>query len=257
MKLATWNVNSLRVRLEQVLDWLKHEKIDILCLQETKLQDQNFPLSVFEEAGYSCVFSGEPSYNGVCILSRLETVGALTSVVKGNPHLNQPDQPKRIITGICNGTYIICAYFPNGQSIESDKYEYKLQWIDSLLSYLASLKPSPIILAGDYNIAPEDIDVYDPKKWVGHVLVSQPERDRFEALKRLGLIDTFRHLNQLQKEFTWWDYRHERFKKNAGLRIDHIMVSGELSNQIKSCFIEKSKRAHSKPSDHAPLVIEM
>lgn len=252
MKIATWNVNSLKVRLPQVLDWIQSQQPDVLCLQEIKIEDCNFPVMELEAAGFQCLFSGQKAYNGVAFLSKLP--GADT--VKGIPQF--PDEQKRIIAATYNGVRVICAYFPNGQSVGSDKYEYKLRWIDALRDWLRrELETHPrLILAGDFNVAPEGRDVYDPAIWEGQVLFSEPERAAFRELTALGLKDAFRLFDQPEKVFTWWDYRMLAFRRNMGLRIDHILVSDALAPQCKACFVDRTPRKLERPSDHAPVVAE-
>jgi exodeoxyribonuclease-3 len=254
MKIATWNVNSLKVRLPQVLDWLAASGTDVLCLQETKLIDAKFPAQQLSDAGYEVVFSGQPTYNGVAILSRRDTVGPAQDVVIGNPL--HADAQKRLISATVAGIRIVCAYFPNGQAVDSDKYRYKLDWLDRLLEWLGPQVASgkPLALLGDFNIAPEDRDVHDPALWAGQVLCSLPERERFAALQKLGLIDAFRLFEQPEKTYTWWDYRQMAFRRNMGLRIDHILVSEALRARIGACTVDREMRKREQPSDHAPVI---
>jgi exodeoxyribonuclease III len=253
MRLATWNVNSLKVRLAHVLDWLAANPVDVLCLQETKQPDSDFPQAALQAAGYHSIFSGQKTYNGVAILSR-EPTG---EVQMGIP--DHADEQKRVIAATINGVRIICVYVPNGQSIDSDKYQYKLSWLTALHDWLQQeLKHHPkLVLLGDCNIAPEDRDVHDPKVWEGNVLVSEPERAKFRSLEQLGLRDTFRLFEQAEKSFTWWDYRMMAFRRNHGLRIDHILISEPLVAQCKSCVIDKAPRKLERPSDHTPVVVEL
>ena len=253
MKLATWNVNSLKVRLPHVLDWLAANPVDVLCLQETKQQDSDFPQAELLAAGYHSIFSGQKTYNGVAILSR--TPGR--DVQMGIPDL--ADEQKRVIAATIDGVRIICVYVPNGQSIDSDKYQYKLGWLTALHGWLKQeLKRYPkLVLLGDYNIAPKDRDVHDPVAWEGNVLVSEPERQQLKNLIQLGLRDSFRLFEQAEKSYTWWDYRMMGFRRNHGLRIDHILISEPLVAQCKSCVIDKVPRKLERPSDHAPVVVEL
>ncbi|MGB7540393.1 MAG: exodeoxyribonuclease III [Burkholderiales bacterium] len=256
MRLATWNVNSLKVRLPHLLDWLAKHEPDALCLQETKLEDGVFPLKEIEAAGYQCAFSGQKAYNGVAILSR----APLDDVAAGIPGF--ADEQKRVIAatvGTNEKVRIVCAYVPNGQSVDSDKYRYKLQWLDAFRDWLAEeMKHSPrLAVLGDYNIAPADEDVHDPKAWKGQVLCSPPERDAFHRITGLGLKDSFRLFSQPEKSFTWWDYRMNAFKRNLGLRIDHILLSPELATRCKVCRIDLDPRRLERPSDHAPVVAEL
>lgn len=253
MKLATWNVNSLKVRLPHLLDWLAAQQPDIVCLQETKLQDANFPLTEIEAAGYRCAISGQKTYNGVAILAR----EALADVQPGIPGFE--DEQKRVLTATVAGVRVVCAYVPNGQSVGSEKFEYKLRWLAALENWLREeLKHAPrLVLLGDYNIAPEDRDVHDPKAWQGQVLVSEPERDAFSRLLALGLKDSFRLFPQKENSFTWWDYRMAAFRRNMGLRIDHIMLSPELAGKCVSCAIDPAPRKLERPSDHAPVIADL
>jgi exodeoxyribonuclease-3 len=253
MRLATWNVNSLKVRLPQVLDWLAENPIDVLCLQETKQQDADFPDTELAAAGYHSVFSGQKTYNGVAILSRVPA----TDVQLGIP--GYQDEQKRVIAATFGDIRVVDVYIPNGQSIDSDKYQYKLGWLAALHDWLKQelLRYPKLVLLGDYNIAPEDRDVHDPAAWVGNVLVSEPERDAFSALLALGLQDSYRLFEQPEKSFSWWDYRMMAFRRNMGMRIDHILVSAALVPLCKSCVIDKAPRKLERPSDHTPVVVEL
>jgi exodeoxyribonuclease III len=259
MKIATWNVNSLRVRIEHVCDWLKATEVDLLALQELKLTDDKFPKAELEAIGYHCYFVGQPTYNGVAILSRMQTTGAAHTVEIGNPFF--PDEQKRLIRTRFEKFDLLSAYFPNGQALDSDKYVYKLAWMDGLIQYLTDLKTrsptQPLVLAGDFNIAPEVIDTHDPAKWEGQILCSPPERERFQALIALGFIDSFRAFEQAPRSFSWWDYRELGFRKNSGLRIDHILVDTLLRSAIAASHIDKAPRKLDKPSDHTPVVTEL
>lgn len=251
MRLATWNVNSLKVRLPHLLDWLAANPVDVVCLQETKSEDKNFPQAELEAAGYRSVFSGQKTYNGVAILSRA-TVG---DVQCGIPDFE--DEQKRVLAATVSGVRVVCVYIPNGQEVGSDKYEYKLKWLAALRAWLKDeLQKHPrLALLGDYNIAPEDRDVYDPVAWKDHVLCSEPERDAFKGLLALGLRDAFRLHEQAEKCYSWWDYRMMAFRRNMGLRIDHILVSDAL--QCTSCIIDKAPRKLERPSDHTIVVAEV
>lgn len=250
MKLATWNVNSLKVRLPQVLQWLADNPVDVLCLQETKLTDDKFPAAEIEAAGYQVAFTGQKTYNGVAILSR----HPINDVAKGNPHFE--DEQQRLITATIDGIRVICAYMPNGQAVGSDKYEYKLRWLDGLRRLLAEelAAHEQLALLGDYNIAPEDRDVHDPVAWQGSVLVSPPEREAFRQFEALNLKDAFRLFEQPEKLFSWWDYRQMAFRRNMGLRIDHILLSPALAARCQACEIDKAPRKWEQPSDHTPVV---
>jgi exodeoxyribonuclease-3 len=251
MKLATWNVNSLKVRLPHLLEWLAANPVDVVCLQETKQQDADFPADELLQAGYHSVFSGQKTYNGVAILSRHKA----SDVQYGIPGF--ADEQKRVIAATCNGVRVVCVYVPNGQAVDSDKYQYKLKWLEALHAWLKKeLAQHPrLALLGDYNIAPEDRDVYDPQAWQGNVLVSEPERAAFHALEALGLRDSFRQFEQPEKSYSWWDYRAMAFRRNMGLRIDHILISAEV--KCTACTIDKAPRKLERPSDHTPVIAEI
>ena len=257
MKLATWNVNSLKVRLPHLLEWLAADPVDVVCLQETKLTDDKFPAAALAQAGYEAVWSGQPTYNGVAILARRDTVGAPAAPTIGNPLF--ADEQKRLISATVGGLRLVCAYFPNGQAVDSDKYQYKLRWIDALVQWLEPqlAAPEPLVLLGDFNIAPEDRDVHDPAAWAGQVLCSDAERERFRALQALGLVDAFRLFEQAPKAYTWWDYRQLAFRRNMGLRIDHVLVAPSLRERVRECRIERDMRKREQPSDHAPVVVQV
>lgn len=250
MKLATWNVNSLKVRLPQVLQWLTDNPVDVLCLQETKLTDDKFPRAAIEAAGYQVVFSGQKTYNGVAIFSK----HAMTDIVKNNPLFE--DEQQRIIAATIEGIRVVCAYIPNGQSLDSDKYQYKLRWLNALHDWLGNeIKTHEnLALLGDYNIAPEDRDVHDPVAWQGSVLVSEPERTQFNRLIALGFKDAFRLFEQPEKLYSWWDYRMMAFRRNRGMRIDHILLSPALTARCSACVIDKVPRKWEQPSDHTPVI---
>jgi exodeoxyribonuclease-3 len=253
MKLATWNVNSLKVRLPQVLQWLATSPVDVLCLQETKLTDDKFPTAEIEAAGYQVAFTGQKTYNGVAILSRF----SMQDVVKNNPLFE--DEQQRIISATIEGMRVVCAYIPNGQAVGSEKYDYKLRWLDALTRWLAdeiNANPS-LALLGDYNIAPADADVYDPVAWAGQVLCSDAERAAFERLIALGLKDAFRLFPQPEKIYSWWDYRQMAFRRNRGLRIDHILLSAPLAERCTACDIDKAPRKWEQPSDHTPVIASL
>lgn len=253
MKLATWNVNSLNVRLPHVLDWLKENPIDVLCLQETKQEDSKFPYEALKEAGYHAIHSGQKTYNGVAILSTHE----MQEVEHGIAGFD--DEQKRVISATINGIRVVCVYIVNGQEVDSEKYEYKMRWLGALNNWLAEeLKKHPkLALLGDYNIAPEDRDCHDPVAWQGQILVSPKEREAFQKLLMLGLHDSFRLFEQPEKSFSWWDYRMMGFRRNLGMRIDHILVSDALKGACKNCIIDKAPRKLERPSDHTPVVLEL
>ncbi|TXI18494.1 MAG: exodeoxyribonuclease III [Nitrosomonas sp.] len=253
MKLATWNVNSLKVRLPQVIDWLGSNQPDMLCLQETKLINDNFPERELAAIGYQSFFAGQRTYNGVAILSKHQG----SEVVTGIPDF--ADEQKRVIAATYGDLRVVSVYVPNGEDVTSEKFTYKLRWLPALTKWLQQeLKQYPkLALLGDFNIAPEDRDVYDPKAWEGKVLCSQPERNAFNGLIELGLSDSFRLFEQPEKSYTWWDYRMMAFRLNRGLRIDHILLSRELASSCISCTIDKTMRKQERPSDHAPVMVEL
>ncbi|HMV00620.1 MAG TPA: exodeoxyribonuclease III [Rhodocyclaceae bacterium] len=253
MRIATWNVNSLKVRLPHLLDWLAEQAPAVVCLQETKVEDANFPRADLEAAGYRVAFSGQKTYNGVALVARDE----IRDVVSGNPHF--PDEQKRLIAGTVGDVRVICAYVPNGQAVDSDKYRYKLAWLEALVPWLKNeLNTYPnLVLAGDFNIAPEDRDVHDPQAWAGQILCSPAERTAFGRLLELGLRDSFRLFEQPDKSYSWWDYRMLGFQKNLGLRIDHVLLSGPLAGRCVGAGIDRAPRKRERPSDHAPAYADL
>jgi exodeoxyribonuclease-3 len=253
MKLATWNVNSLAVRLPQLLDWLAAQQPDVLVLQETKLTDDKFPVAEIEAAGYRAQWFGQKTYNGVALLSKNEA----SDVVRNIPGFT--DDLARVITATVDGLRIVGAYFPNGQAPGTDKFEYKMQWLRGLRDWLReeiALHPK-LVLMGDFNIAPEDRDVYDPVAWAGQIHCTDEERGHFKQLVGLGLHDAFRLFEQPPKSWSWWDYRNLAFRKNQGLRIDIILVSEALRAQVRECAIDKAMRKNERPSDHAPVWVRL
>jgi exodeoxyribonuclease III len=257
MKIATWNVNSLKVRLAHLLDWLAQSGVDVVCLQELKLTDDKFPVAELATAGYTSVFTGQKTYNGVAIVARDTLSIDAASVVKNIPGFE--DLQQRLIAATVDGRRIVSAYFPNGQAPGTEKFAYKLRWLIALQKWLAAeLERYPeLALLGDFNIAPQDRDVHDPKAWEGQNLVSPEERAAFFALLGLGFTDTFRAFEQPERAFTWWDYRMLGFRRNAGLRIDHILTSPALTPAVLSCQIDKAPRGWEQPSDHAPVIVEL
>ncbi len=253
MRLATWNVNSLKVRLPHLTGWLEAARPDLVCLQETKLEDARFPRAELEAAGYSAACAGQKTYNGVALLSR----APLKEIETGIPGF--ADEQKRVIAGTLDGTRVVCIYAPNGQSIGSDKYAYKLAWYAALADWLRDevARHARLALAGDFNVAPEDRDVHDPVLWQGQVLCSEPERAALRALLDVGLADAFRLFPQPERSYSWWDYRMLAFRRNAGLRIDHILLSPELAKRCTSCTIDKGPRRLERPSDHAPVLADL
>jgi exodeoxyribonuclease-3 len=253
MKIATWNVNSLKVRLPQVIDWLAATQTDVLCLQETKMEDKVFPYGELAAAGYHAIHNGQKTYNGVAILTRPDI---------DMPQFDLPafdDPQKRVIAATVNDVRIVCAYMPNGQAVGSDKYEYKLKWLTALIRWLGEeLQRYPrLALLGDFNIAPDDRDVHDPAAWKDQILCSEPERDAFRRMLELGLSDAFRLFDQPEKIFSWWDYRMMGFRRNQGMRIDHILLSAPLAAACTACGVDKAPRKLERPSDHAPVVAEL
>lgn len=251
-KIATWNINSLKVRLPQVLDWLAQSQPNLLALQETKLIDADFPALDIANAGYQSVFAGQKTYNGVAILSQLPPNDIVTDL----PGMNDPQ--RRVLGATIGNLRVLNLYIPNGQSVGSDKYIYKLAWLENLLSWLETeLANHPrLVLLGDFNIAPEDRDVHDPVAWAGHVLCSAPERAAFQRLLGLGLRDAFHLFPQEAHSFSWWDYRAAAFRRNLGLRIDHILASPALAADCIACWVDKAPRRLERPSDHAPVIAE-
>jgi exodeoxyribonuclease-3 len=253
MKIATWNVNSLKIRLPQVLDWVGKHRPDALCLQETKLEDGNFPHRELAEAGYQAVCCGQKTYNGVAIVSLRPPSETITEI----PGFEDPQ--RRVLAATIGGVRIINVYVPNGESTDSDKYQYKLRWLAAFRDWLkAEIKQYPrLAVLGDFNIAPENRDVHDPAVWEGKVLFSIPERTALQELLAAGLKDAFRLFEQPERSFTWWDYRMLAFRRKLGLRIDHILLSEALAQACTACTIDVEPRRHDRPSDHAPVVAEL
>ncbi len=258
MKLATWNVNSLSVRLPQLIDWLAANPVDALVLQETKQTDDKFPHADLEAAGYHAQWFGQKTYNGVALLTKI----AATDVIKNIPGFD--DEQARVIAGTViapdlGSVRVIGGYFPNGQAPDSDKFVYKMKWLTALEAWLKDeLTRHPnLVLMGDFNIAPTDLDVYDPVAWKDQIHCTVEERDHFKQLVGLGLTDAFRLFEQAPKSWSWWDYRNLAFRKNQGLRIDHILVSDTLKNQVSACVIDKAPRKNERPSDHTPVVVTL
>jgi exodeoxyribonuclease-3 len=272
IRIAAWNVNSLKVRLPHVLRWLqdqenKKQPIDALCLQELKLTEDKYPHQELEAAGYLSIAAGQKTYNGVAIIVRKAALAAIASDAATTflkPIRNIPgnnDEQQRILAATIPfaGTKpirLVSAYFPNGQSPDSDKFVYKLDWLNKLHTWLTEEleQNQRLALLGDYNIAPEDQDVHDPKAWEGQNLVSPPERNAFQELINLGLTDSFRMFEQAPKTFSWWDYRMMGFRRNAGMRIDHILLSEALKEKCSASIVDKEPRTWEQPSDHAPVI---
>ncbi|OKH27518.1 exodeoxyribonuclease III [Chroogloeocystis siderophila] len=262
MQIATWNVNSIRTRQEHVVAWLQQNSVDVLCLQETKVVDADFPRSPFEQLGYHVYASGQKSYNGVAILSRspLTDVSTGFTPILGEAiaDLSELDAQKRLITGVIANVRIVNLYVPNGAAVGSDKYEYKLRWLQVLREYLRSLLvlSANICICGDFNIALEDRDLHDPAILTGHIMASELERQALREIVELGFSDAFRKFTSEAGHYSWWDYRGGAFRRNLGWRIDHHYLTQDLYKQVKSCFIDITPRKLPKPSDHAPVVVE-
>ncbi|HAJ92460.1 MAG TPA: exodeoxyribonuclease III [Gammaproteobacteria bacterium] len=252
MKIATWNVNSLKVRLPHVLDWLAASQADILCLQETKTIDENFPVDNIEAAGYHVVFSGQKTYNGVAIISREEAGDIITDA----PGLDDPQ--RRILGATIGGIRILNLYVVNGQEVGSEKYAHKLHWLDKVTDYISEQLQQfeRFVVLGDFNIAPDDRDVHDPEAWHERILCSTPEREALQKIQQLGLADTFRLFDQEEQSYSWWDYRAAGFRRNRGLRIDLVLASKSLADSCRACTIDKEPRRLERPSDHTPVMAD-
>ena len=253
MKVATWNVNSLKVRLPHVLKWLDAEQPDLLALQETKLRDEDFPADSFSDRGYVATFSGQSAYNGVAIISRTAPTDVRHGIGNGFP-----DEQKRVLAATFGGLRFFSLYVPNGEHPESPKYRYKLEWLAALRALLADelTRHRNLLVVGDFNVAPDNRDVHDPQRWAGNVLCTPAERAALRTLLDLGLKDTFRLFTQPDKTFSWWDYRGAAFRRNQGLRIDLMLASSALSQTCSLCRIDKAPRGWERPSDHVPVVSE-
>jgi exodeoxyribonuclease-3 len=253
MKIATWNVNSITVRLPQVLEWINHNRPDTLCLQETKCVDEKFPIAAFREIGYYAEVFGQPTYNGVAILS----LTPLQDVQRGLPG-DEADVQRRLIAATIGSHRIVNVYIPNGAAVGTDKYGFKLAWLNRLRKYFDERydKNSPLILCGDFNVAPEDRDVHDPVLWAGQIMCSDAERAALQSTRDWGLVDVFRKHHEEAGHYSWWDYRAGAFRRNHGLRIDHIWATETLARKSTEAWIDKITRALEKPSDHAPVAAE-
>ncbi|MGA1438483.1 MAG: exodeoxyribonuclease III [Ilumatobacteraceae bacterium] len=256
MRIVTWNVNSLRARIERVEHWLSEVQPDVLCLQETKMADDAFPALTFEQLGYQSAHYGQGQWNGVAILSRV----GLDDVVNNFAAGIDPDPDARIITATCGGVRVACCYVPNGRALDDDHYTYKLSWLDRLVGHLNS-DTSPdddVVVTGDFNIAPDDRDVHDPASMVGSTHVSGPERDRLAALERWGLVDLFRQCHpDAERVFSWWDYRGGSFHKGIGMRIDLVLGSRSVADRCAFSVVDRNARKGTSPSDHAPVVVDL
>jgi exodeoxyribonuclease III len=252
MRIATWNVNSLRVRLPQLLKWLRHSAVDILAMQETKLPDADFPQQELTALGYRVLYSGEKTYNGVALLSRWPA----TEVVTDIPAF--ADTHRRVLAATSGGVRVVNLYVPNGQTVGSEKYQYKLRWLTALAEWLRGelRRAERLVVLGDFNVAPEDRDVHDPPSWLGSVHVSEPERKALRAVLALGFIDLFRRFEQPPATYTWWDYRMGAFRRNHGLRIDLLLANEALARACTACVVDREPRRAERPSDHAPVIAD-
>ena len=262
MLVATWNVNSIRSRIDHVKEWLITNNVDILCLQETKTEDQFFPVEIFSSLGYEVSLSGQKSYNGVAIISRIPISDikiGFDSVISEYKDLSILSQQKRIISAEINGVRIINVYVPNGSSINSDKFIYKEKWLECLKTYLREIKSNntPICLLGDFNIAPEDRDIHTPSNYVETIMASSKERKLLKDALSGELEDVFRIFEPGEKHWSWWDYRHSAWERDKGWRIDHIYLTEDILSYSNSCWIDKEQRSKEKPSDHAPVVVDI
>ncbi len=253
MQLATWNVNSLNVRLPQVLDWLTAHPVDVLALQELKLTDDKFPAQAFADIGYHAQWFGQKTYNGVALLSKTPA----TDVIKNIPGF--ADEQSRVVCGTVDGVRVIGAYFPNGQEPGSDKFAYKMRWLDALREWVrAEMAAHPqLVLMGDYNITFDDLDVWDPEGMRETIHCTTEERTQLQALIGLGLHDAVRLFPQPEKNYSWWDYRDFAFRRKRGLRIDHILITDALKARASACAVDPAPRKNERPSDHAPVVLSL
>jgi exodeoxyribonuclease III len=253
VRLASWNVNSLRVRLPHLVDWLAAARPDVACLQETKTEDANFPVAELRAAGYHAVYCGQRAYNGVAILSR----SPIADVAHGIADF--ADDPKRCIAATIGGIRVVCLYAPNGEAPGTEKYAYKLRWYEALARWMKQLvhRTPELAVLGDMNVAPEDRDVHDPKRWAGKIHVSEPERAALRKVCDAGLADAFRLFAQPEKSFSWWDYRLRAFERGWGLRIDLALLAPALAAKCTSCTIDLEPRRRERPSDHAPVIVEL
>ncbi len=262
MLVATWNVNSIRSRIDHVKDWLITNKVDILCLQETKTEDQFFPVEVFSNLGYEVCISGQKSYNGVAIISRFpinDIKIGFNQVIEDSPDLSALSEQKRIISAEINEIRIVNVYVPNGSSIDSEKFVYKQKWIKHLKTYLRKIHSyqTSICLVGDFNIAPEDRDIHTPSKYNESIMASSVERELLKDALGGELEDVFRIFEPGEKNWSWWDYRHSAWERDKGWRIDHIYLTEDVLGCANSCWIDKEPRSREKPSDHAPVVVNI
>lgn len=259
MRVATWNVNSIRTRLNHVTSWLQENPVDLLCLQETKVVDDSFPQAAFSEIGYECYVYGQKSYNGVALMSRqpLEVYAGFGAVLEAD-NVGEFDDQKRVIAGVADGVCVVNLYVPNGSSVGSEKYHYKLGWLKILRRYLETLleRYGALNVCGDFNIALEDIDIHDPEGKQNHIMASEAERQALREVLSIGLQDAFRKFHSEGGHYSWWDYRAASFRRNLGWRIDHHYLSQPLYERAQACHIDIAPRRLEKPSDHAPVVVE-
>jgi exodeoxyribonuclease-3 len=253
VKLATWNVNSIRARQERVIAWIQARRPDVLCLQELKVEDDKFPAEAFRALGYEITTFGQKTYNGVAILSREPLLDVERGITDG-----VDDAQARFLAGTTQGLRVLCCYVPNGEAVRTDKFTYKMAWLERLRAYLAPrVRPEvPLALCGDFNIAPAPEDVYDPVAWEGQCLYSLEERAALGRIREVGLIDVIRHVHPIGPLYTYWDYRMLAFPKNRGLRIDHVFVTPSLLERVTTAWVDREERKGKQPSDHAPVLVE-
>ena len=256
MRLATWNVNSLRARIERVEAWLSEVQPDVVCLQETKLADDAFPALAFQSLGYESAHFGQGQWNGVAILSKLGIADVVANFAPGI----EPDPDARVLTATCGGVRVVCCYVPNGRALGDPHYEYKLTWLERLHRHLSAVSApaDPLGVTGDFNIAPTDVDVYDPQRFLGATHVSEPERERLQALLDWGLVDLFRHQHpDAERVFSWWDYRAGDFHEGRGMRIDLVLGTQPMIGRVEWSLIDRNARKGKSPSDHAPVLVDL
>ncbi|MEY3749603.1 MAG: exodeoxyribonuclease [Cyanobacteriota bacterium] len=262
MRIASWNVNSVRTRLDQVQAWLRREQPEVLCLQETKVADDLFPREAFEQLGYQCAISGQKAYNGVALISRLpmeDVQIGFTALLPDDPEASGLSEQKRVISALIDGVRVLNLYVPNGSSLSSEKYAYKLEWLSCLKRYLAAQDQAgdPLCMVGDFNIGPEARDLHDPTRLTGGIMASDAEREALQAALGDRLTDAFRLFEPASGHWSWWDYRSGAWDRDQGWRIDHIYLSPELVDCATGCIIDKAPRGNTQPSDHAPVMVNL
>jgi exodeoxyribonuclease III len=262
MRIASWNVNSVRTRLEQVCSWLEQEQPEVLCLQETKVADELFPHAAFEELGYGRAISGQKAYNGVAILSRLpleDVQIGFAALLSDDPQAEGLGEQKRVISALIDGVRVLNLYVPNGSALTSEKYAYKLEWLACLKRYLAvqAVQGDPLCMVGDFNIGPEARDIHDPERLTGGIMASEAERNALQAALGDRLSDVFRVFEPASGHWSWWDYRTGAWENDRGWRIDHIYLSDDLLPCATGCVIDRGPRGNQQPSDHAPVVVNL